>query len=58
MSLQRQLNKAATDDQKALKKVTKEQEQLKYGYALIDGRIEKMGNYTMEPPGLVRTLIW
>jgi len=35
-------------------KEEKEQLSLKYGYALIDGRIEKMGNYNMEPPGLFR----
>ena len=27
---------------------------LKHGFALIDGRMEKMGNYNMEPPGLFR----
>ena len=27
---------------------------LKHSYALIDGRMEKMGNYNMEPPGLFR----
>ena len=26
----------------------------KYGYAIVDGHIEKVGNYNMEPPGAFR----
>jgi DNA topoisomerase-1 len=37
-----------------LAKAEKEKIMLKHGYALIDGRMEKMGNYNMEPPGLFR----
>ena len=54
LDLQKNLKKAATDEEKALKKAEKEAVALKYGYALIDGRMEKMGNYNMEPPGLFR----
>jgi DNA topoisomerase I len=25
-----------------------------YGLAIVDGHLEKVGNYTMEPPGLFR----
>eukprot|EP01038_Epipyxis_sp_PR26KG_P006716 gene6716-9209_t len=48
------LKKAATDEEKLEVKLQKEVLSLKFGYALIDGRIEKMGNYNMEPPGLFR----
>jgi hypothetical protein len=52
--MQKQIKKAATDEEKLIKKAEKEQLVCKYGYALIDGRMEKMGNYNMEPPGLFR----
>lgn len=26
----------------------------KYGFAIVDGHIEKVGNYNMEPPGTFR----
>jgi DNA topoisomerase-1 len=51
---QRKLKKAANDTEKALQKSIKEKIALKHGYALIDNRIEKMGNYNMEPPALFR----
>lgn len=51
---QRDLKKAASLEEKAKEKANKSQIVLKYGYALIDGRMEKMGNYNMEPPGLFR----
>lgn len=54
LDLQKSLKKAATDEEKAINKAAKQALQMRYGYALIDGRIEKMGNYNMEPPGLFR----
>jgi DNA topoisomerase I len=54
LDLQKTLRKAATEEEKLKKKLEKEALQLKYGYALIDGRMEKMGNYNMEPPSLFR----
>lgn len=51
---EKQLRKAATDEEKAKKKEMKDLQVLKHGYALIDGRLEKMGNYNVEPPGLFR----
>ena len=48
------MKKAATADEKSVVKLEKEGIQLKFGYALIDGRMEKMGNFNMEPPGLFR----
>ncbi len=49
---QKLLKKAASQDEKAIIKAEKDKIALKFGYCLIDGRMEKMGNYNMEPPGL------
>lgn len=54
LDMQKSLRKAATDDEKTTKRLDKEVDMLKHGYALIDGRVEKMGNFSMEPPGLFR----
>ena len=48
------LKKAASDLEKKQRKQEIVEKVLKHGYSLIDGRIEKMGNYNMEPPGLFR----
>jgi len=42
LDLQKSLKKAATDEEKQVKKAEKEEISLKYGYALIDGRMEKV----------------
>jgi hypothetical protein len=42
LTLQKSIKKAATDDEKAVTKREKEVQALHYGYALIDGRIEKV----------------
>ncbi len=54
LDLQKALKKAATDEQKALNKAAKDANVLAKGYAIVDGRLEKMGNFNMEPPGLFR----
>eukprot|EP01041_Mallomonas_annulata_P002032 gene2032-3949_t len=54
LELQKNLRKATTNEEKSLRKADKESELEKQGFALIDGRLEKMGNYRMEPPGLFR----
>ena len=54
LNLLKELRKAATDEEKAAAKVVKEANAVAKGYALVDGRLEKMGNFTMEPPGLFR----
>ena len=54
LELQKNLKKASTNEEKQHKKNDKELLQLQYGYALVDGRLEKVGNYNMEPPGLFR----
>lgn len=43
LDLQKNLRKAATDEEKAARKAEKETVLLRYGYALIDGRVEKVG---------------
>lgn len=42
LAMQKNLKKVATDEEKQLKKDEKEKAVLKFGYALIDGRIEKV----------------
>jgi DNA topoisomerase-1 len=54
LDLQKSLKKAATDDEKEVVKQQKMQNALAKGYAVVDGRLEKMGNFNMEPPGLFR----
>jgi DNA topoisomerase-1 len=50
----KELKKAASADEKLVRKKEREAIALQYGFCLIDGRIEKMGNFNMEPPGLFR----
>lgn len=54
LDLQKSLKKAATDEEKEVVKAQKTQNALAKGYAVVDGRLEKMGNFNMEPPGLFR----
>ncbi len=51
---QKLIKKAITDEQRKLNKADRNQAMLKFGYALVDGHIEKVGNYNMEPPGTFR----
>ena len=46
--------KAAPKEAKEAIKESKLILQLRHGFAVVDGHIEKMGNYTVEPPGLFR----
>lgn len=48
------VKKAATDAEKKLTKAEREGSILQYGYAIVDGHIEKVGNFNMEPPGAFR----
>jgi DNA topoisomerase-1 len=48
------VKKAATDAEKKLSKAEREGSILQYGYAIVDGHIEKVGNFNMEPPGAFR----
>lgn len=42
LNLQKSLRKAATDEEKSVKKIEKEVVVLQFGYCLIDGRIERV----------------
>ncbi|KAG0268757.1 DNA topoisomerase 1 [Actinomortierella ambigua] len=51
---QREKKKAMTKEDKAKIKAEKEALKEKYGFATLDGRKEKVGNFMVEPPGLFR----
>jgi len=46
--------KAMTKEEKEVIKKEKQEIENKYGWALLDGRKEKVGNFRIEPPGLFR----
>ena len=43
-----------SDAEKKEMKAVKDKDQLRIGYALLDGRLQKVGNFRMEPPSLFR----
>jgi DNA topoisomerase I len=51
---QKMVRNATTDDQKKANKEDRNQFLFKYGYSIVDGHLEKVGNYNMEPPGAFR----
>jgi len=51
---QQMVRKAKTDGQKKEDKKIKDANMFKYGFAFVDGHLEKVGNYNMEPPGTFR----
>jgi len=51
---QKQIRKAVTDDEKKANKEDRNQILFRYGFAIVDGHIERVGNYNMEPPGAFR----
>ena len=51
---QREQKKNITKEEKETIKAEKKEIEEKYGYAIIDGRREKVGNFRIEPPGLFR----
>jgi DNA topoisomerase-1 len=48
------IKKAATLQEKAAKKELDNNLIYKHGFALVDGNLQKLGNFRMEPPGLFR----
>ncbi|CAB1104174.1 unnamed protein product [Ectocarpus sp. CCAP 1310/34] len=54
LDITKQIKRAATDGEKAAAKTVKEELVHKYSYAIVDGHLEKVGNYNVEPPGLFR----
>lgn len=51
---ERERKKAMTAAEKEEAKQGRKQAKLQFGYALVDGHIEKVGNILIEPPGLFR----
>ena len=50
----RAARKARTKEEKEVEKQQKLEVSAKYAYAIVDNHIEKLGNFTIEPPGLFR----
>lgn len=50
----REKKKAATKEEKEQAKELKTQQEQQYGFAILDGRREKIGSFRIEPPGLFR----
>lgn len=48
------IKKAITDDEKKANKEDRNQVLHRFGFAIVDGHIERVGNYNMEPPGAFR----
>ena len=51
---QKMVKKAITDGERKANKAAKDQVNFRHGYAIVDGHLEKVGNYNMEPPGTFR----
>ena len=51
---QKIIKKAITDEQRKANKDDRNQVLFQFGYALVDGHLERVGNYNMEPPGAFR----
>lgn len=51
---QKIVKKAITDNERLENKLSRQDSMFRYGYAIVDGHIEKVGNYNMEPPGTFR----
>lgn len=51
---QKIIKKAITDEQKKARKEDRNQALHRFGYAIVDGHLERVGNYNMEPPGAFR----
>ena len=51
---QKAIRRSASDAEKKATKEMKDKQLLKSGFALLDGHVEKVGNFRMEPPSLFR----
>ncbi|KAL3936206.1 MAG: hypothetical protein SGBAC_008422 [Bacillariaceae sp.] len=51
---QKIIRKAITDEERKANKEDRNQAMYKFGFAIVDGHLEKVGNYNMEPPGAFR----
>eukprot|EP00629_Pelagomonadales_sp_RCC1024_P008341 CAMPEP_0119295262 /NCGR_PEP_ID=MMETSP1329-20130426/49461_1 /TAXON_ID=114041 /ORGANISM="Genus nov. species nov., Strain RCC1024" /LENGTH=747 /DNA_ID=CAMNT_0007296173 /DNA_START=161 /DNA_END=2401 /DNA_ORIENTATION=- len=50
----KKVRRAASDAEKSAAKEAKEAQMLRSGFALLDGHVEKVGNFRAEPPSLFR----
>jgi DNA topoisomerase-1 len=50
----REIKKQMSKEDKDKKKAKDDKDKVKYGYAIVDGRLQKVGNVMIEPPGLFR----
>lgn len=51
---QKIIRKAISDQERKVNKDDRNKAMFKFGYAHVDGHVEKVGNYNMEPPGAFR----
>jgi len=51
---QKIIRKAISDQERKANKDDRNKAMFKFGYAQVDGHVEKVGNYNMEPPGAFR----
>ena len=51
---QKIIRKAITDQERKANKEDRNQVLFQFGFALVDGHLERVGNYNMEPPGAFR----
>jgi DNA topoisomerase-1 len=48
------IRKAITDNEKKANKSERDRVLFQFGFAVVDGHLERVGNYNMEPPGTFR----
>jgi DNA topoisomerase I len=51
---QKMIRKAISDSEKKANKSDRDRVLFRYGFAVVDGHLERVGNYNMEPPGTFR----
>lgn len=51
---QKIVKKAITDAERSMNKEERDKVLFQYGFAIVDGHIERVGNFNMEPPGAFR----
>ena len=51
---QKIIKKAISDKERNANKDDRNKSMFKYGFAQVDGHLEKVGNFNMEPPGAFR----
>jgi DNA topoisomerase I len=54
LQTKKMINKAATDAERLAAKEGRSDALHRFGYAMVDGHLERVGNFNMEPPGTFR----